>query len=165
MQKNINKGVVLAIPVVVASALMLMAPMLASAQSPHFISGSADTDNKGNLVCTFKEAGLGNLPTGTEVDITCSASASAEYQCVNRGGNNPQAENKHTETGTVTGTGSFPVGSNGQVKGSITVDAPGPGDFSCPNGQRLTLVSATYTDITVTGPEDSSRSLGSASFP
>jgi hypothetical protein len=149
MPKSINKGVV-AIPVVVASALMLMAPMLASAQSPHFIRASSGLSGD-DLTCTFKEAGLGNLPTGTDVDITCSADASAEYECQNRGANNknPEAANKETVTDEVSETESFPVSSNGQVSGTITVDAPGPGDFSCPPGQDLVLVSATYTNVEV----------------
>jgi hypothetical protein len=149
MPKSINKGVV-AIPVVVASALMLMAPMLASAQSPHFIRATSSISGD-DLKCTFKEAGLGNQPTGTDVSITCSATASAEYECQNKGANkkNPPAENKDTETGEVSASGNFPVSSNGQVTGSLEVKPPGPGDFSCPNGQNLVLVSASYTNVDV----------------
>jgi hypothetical protein len=147
MPKSINKGVV-AIPVVVASALMLMAPMLASAQSPHFIRATSSISGD-DLKCTFKEAGLGNQPTGTDVTISCTADATAEYECQNRGANNknPPAENKDTVSEQVDATDDFPVGSNGQVTGSLTVKAPGPGDFSCPSGQNLVLVSATYTNV------------------
>jgi hypothetical protein len=145
MPKSINKGVV-AIPVVVASALMLMAPMLAAAQNPHFVRADSSTSNN-NLVCSFKEAGLGG---GQTVTISCTADASAEYQCVNRGGNNPQAENKHTETGTVSASDEFTASKNGQITGTITVEPPGPGDFTCPNGQKLTLVSATYDNVVIT---------------
>jgi hypothetical protein len=146
MPKSINKGV-LAIPVVVASALMLMAPMLASAQSPHFVKATSSLDNNKNLVCSFKEAGLG---AGQTIAYTCSADATAEYQCVNRGGNNPQAENKHTVSGPVSASDEKTASKNGQITSSITVPAPSAGTFSCPNGQKLTLVSASYTNVVLT---------------
>ena len=72
------------------------------------------------------------------------------YQaCQNRGANNknPPAENKDTVTGEVSESGDFTSGKNGQITDSITVEAPGPGDFSCPSGQNLVLVSATYTNV------------------
>jgi hypothetical protein len=144
MPKSINKlGV--AIPVVVASALMLMAPMLASAQNPHFVRATSSISGD-DLVCSFKEAGLGDSVT---VTIECSADASAEYECQNRGANNknPPAENKDTVTSPVSESGDFTSGKNGQITGSLTVEAPGPGDFSCPPGQNLELVSASYTNV------------------
>jgi hypothetical protein len=98
-------------------------------------------------VCTFKEAGLGNLGFSS-IKETCSATASAVYECVNNGGNHPQAANKETVTSPVTGSGLFPI-SNGQTTGSITVAAPGPGSFSCPGGQTLVLASVTYTNVMI----------------
>jgi hypothetical protein len=69
-----------------ASAVLLaMSAVPALADSPHFTKATASTDSKGNLVVTFKEAGLGN--TATTEHITVSADASAEYGCFNRGGN------------------------------------------------------------------------------
>jgi hypothetical protein len=50
------------------------------------------------------------------------------------------------EPGFDTLQGEFPV-RNGQTTGNITVTPPGPGDFSCPNGQRLVLASISYTNI------------------
>jgi hypothetical protein len=76
-------------------------------------------------VCAFKEAGLGN--TLTVADISCSADATAVYQCFSNGGNHPQAGNKETVGGPVSNDGTFPV-RNGQTTGSITVSPPGPGD-------------------------------------
>lgn len=118
------------------------------ADSPHFISASATIDNAGNLVCTFKEAGLGTTLT-TEA-VTCSANATASYACINGGNNHPKAANKETVGGPVNGGGNFPV-RNGQTTGSITVAPPGPGSFSCPSGQTLVLASVSYTNVTLTG--------------
>jgi|SRR5215213_5046819 len=162
MPKSINKGVV-AIPVVVASALMLMAPMLASAQNAHFIRATSGTNNDGDLTCTFKMAGLGNEPTSPgEVDVTCSASADAIYQCINRGGHNPEAANKEDVSADVSGTETFDVTSNGQASGTITVDAPSS-TLDCPGGQRLILAQVTYSEVTISGAGDS-QGLPDATF-
>lgn len=128
----------------------------AQADSPHFLKASASITNQGALVCSFKEAGLGNVPTA---DITCTASATVVYQCFNNGGNHPKAGNKETVRADVSGSGTFPV-RNGQTTGSITVPPPGPGDFSCPNGQTLFLQSAEYDNIVISG-QGASASLGS----
>jgi hypothetical protein len=68
--------------------------------------------------------------------------------CVNNGGNHPQATNKETVSGPVSGFGLFPI-SNGQTTGGITVAPPGPGSFSCPSGQTLVLFSVAYTNVMV----------------
>jgi hypothetical protein len=164
MPKSINKGVLVAIPVVVTSALMLMAPMLASAQNPHFISASSDTDNDGNLTCTFKEAGLGNEPTSPgELEVTCSATADAIYQCINRGGHNPEAANKEDVSDDVSGTDTFPISSNGQSSGTVTVDAPSS-TLDCPGGQVLILASVTYTNVVITDEFGNTENLDDATF-
>jgi hypothetical protein len=144
MPKSINKLVV--IPIVAVSALMLLAPTLASAQNPHFVNPSASQSGN-NLVCRFKEAGLGS---GQEVTITCSADATAEYQCINKGGKNPSAANKRTINEEVSESGDFTATKSGQVTGSLTIEPPGPGDFSCPPGQSLTLASVTYDNVVLT---------------
>jgi hypothetical protein len=131
--------------VLAAAALAVPAAL---ADSPHFIKASASIDNAGNLVCTFKEVGLGNT-VSTEA-VTCSADATADYACINGGGNHPKASNKETVSGPVSGGGEFPV-RNGSTTGSITVGPPGPGDFSCPNGQTLVFASVSYTNIVLEG--------------
>jgi len=128
--------------------LLALSVSAAFADSPHFISASASVDTAGNLVATFKEAGLGTT-VKTET-ITLSADASATYACINGGGNHPKATNKETKSGPVSGSGKFPV-RNGQTTGSISVGPPGPGDFSCPSGQKLVLVLVSYTNVTLTG--------------
>src|SRR5919108_298337 len=111
------------------------------ADSPHFIYASSGI-NGTSLTCTFKEAGLGNLGFSS-IQITCSASATAIYECVNHGRNHPQAANKETVTAPVSTSGTFPI-RNGQTTGMLTVSAPGPGSFACPPGQDLVLYSVTY---------------------
>ena len=133
-------------------ALVLAVPA-AFADSPHFLSSSfaiaTSGSSTGDLLCSFKEAGLGN--TATTADITCTAATSeAVYQCFNNGGNHPKAGNKETVGGLVTSTETFPV-RNGQTTGTITVGPVGPGDFSCPSGQTLYLQSVCYDDITLSG--------------
>jgi hypothetical protein len=133
---------------VAAFATAAIAVPVALADSPHFIKASATINNDGQLVCSFKEAGLGT--TLTTANISCSADATAVYQCFNNGGNHPKAGNKETVGGPVSNGGAFPV-RNGQTTGSITVSPPGPGDFSCPNGQTLFLESVSYTNIVLSG--------------
>jgi hypothetical protein len=134
---------------ILAAALLALAfTAPAFADSPHFLSSSASIDNAGNLVCTFKEAGLGNTLT-TEA-VTCSANATANYACINGGSNHPKAANKETVSGPVSGGGNFPV-RNGSTTGSITVGPPSAGGFSCPSGQQLVLASVCYTDIVLEG--------------
>jgi hypothetical protein len=136
----------------VAALVMLVGVLAvvpaAQADSPHFITASASINDAGQLVCTFKEAGLGN--TLTTAKISCSADATAVYQCFNNGGNHPKAGNKETVGGPVSNSGTFPV-RNGQTTGSLTVDPPGPGDFTCPCGQTLYLQSVSYTNIVLSG--------------
>lgn len=128
--------------------MVAFAATAAFADSPHFISASASIDSSGNLVCTFKKAGLGTT-VSTEA-VSCSADATAAYACINGGGNHPKATNKETVSGPVSGGGNFPV-RNGQTTGSISVAPPGPGSFSCPSGQTLVLASVSYTNIVLEG--------------
>jgi hypothetical protein len=112
----------------------------------NFKSSSFTVNNQGQLVCSGDVSGLGNV---SSTDASCSATSSADYQCINNGGKNPAAGNKSTSTGDVGTNETVPV-HNGRAQPSITVDPEGPGSFSCPGGQTLYLISACYTDITFT---------------
>jgi hypothetical protein len=118
----------------------------ALADSPHFVSASASTSGA-NLVVKFKEAGLG---TNQLINYEATADATATYVCVNNGGGNPSAKNKTTVSGPVSATGAFSSGKNGSVSASLTLSPPGPGSFSCPNGQDLELAQVTYTNVAIT---------------
>jgi hypothetical protein len=133
---------------VAAVGLLALGATAALADSPHFLKATASVDASGNLICTFKEAGLGTTVETT--NITCSADATAVYACINGGNNHPKAANKETVNGPVSGGGAFPV-RNGQTTGSISVGPPSAGAFSCPNGQNLVLASVCYANVTLTG--------------
>jgi hypothetical protein len=125
---------------VAAVAATVMFAATATAASPHFVNASADLNNSGSLVVSWKEAGLGdNVP----IDYTASADASGFYACVNRGGNHPQASNKEAFEGPVSGSGTFASGKNGNITASLTVDPP-PSTLDCPGGQRLVLACVAY---------------------
>jgi hypothetical protein len=128
------------------AAFVLMLPAVASAQNPHFISASDATDNVGDLVVSWKEAGLGD---NVLVNYTTAADGTAVYACINNGGNHPQASNKETVSGPVSASGSFSSGKNGQITASLTAEEPGPGSFTCPNGQSFVLASVSYTNVTL----------------
>ena len=133
---------------VLSLVLVAVTAAVALADSPHFTKATAATDGSGNLVVTFKEAGLGTT-VATE-HITVTADASAVYQCFNNGGKHPKAGNKETVTTRVSAGGDFPV-RNGSARGSVTVAPPGPGSFTCPSGQHLVFISVTYSNITIMG--------------
>src|SRR5262249_13055149 len=135
--------------IIVAVAALVFTVVLgagvASAVSPHFIFATGSTQGP-NLLCSFKEAGLG---TNQLITYECDANGDAIYVCVNHGGANPSASNKTEETGVVSGTGSFNSGKNGQVTASITVEPPDT-TLTCPPGQSLEIASVTYTNVVLT---------------
>lgn len=116
------------------------------AVNPHFINAGDSVDNVGNLVVSWKEAGLGNNQL---IDYVASADANGFYACLNRGGKHPQAANKEAFEGPVSGSGTFNSGKNGQITASLTI-APPPSTLDCPNGQRLVLACVTYSNVTLT---------------
>lgn len=122
---------------------MLAGP--AYATNPHFVWATADLDGV-NLEVSWKEAGLGD---NLSIDYIASAQASATYVCVNKGGSNPSAANKTEVGGPVSASDTFSSGRNGQITQSLTIGPPGPGDFSCPRGQRLELAEVTYWDVEI----------------
>lgn len=116
------------------------------AANPHFINASAAVDGSGNLVVSWKEAGLGDNQL---IDYVASADANGYYACLNGGGKHPQAANKEAFEGPVSGSGSFNSGKNGQITASLTVPPPAP-TLDCPSGQRLVLACVTYSNVALT---------------
>jgi hypothetical protein len=145
MRKSLRRTIIAIAALVVVFAFAATAAL---ADSPHFIKAAASVDASGNLLCTFKEVGLGN--TAATEFVTCSADATAVYACINGGGNHPKATNKETVSGPVSGGGTFDV-RNGSTSGAIPVGPPAAGDFSCPSGQQLVLASVCYANVTLTG--------------
>jgi len=114
----------------------------------HFANATIDPTT-GDLNVAFKETGLGN--TGfSSVDITVTANASVTCQCVNNGGQCPQAANKSTTSAPVTNTGVFPV-RNGQTTGTISVSPPACAQPkpSCTPQQTLEVEDVSFTNIKI----------------
>src|SRR6266550_3362392 len=131
-----RRFVILAIAV---TGLLAFGATTASAAA-NFKSQSFSVNNQGQLSCSFDVSGLGNV---SSTQGSCTASSTADYQCINNGGNKPTSKG---ETGTQV---TIPV-HNGRAQGDIPVDPAGPGTFTCPGGQTLFLVSACYSDISLT---------------
>ena len=130
--------------VVATAAAIALASAVAWAANPHFISAKATLENDFSLTIKFKEAGLGS---NQMIHYIASANSTATYQCVNHGGKCPQAANKTTVSGPVTGEGTFSSGKNGQITASLTLNPPDPGDFSCPGGQVMEVAAVSYSQI------------------
>ena len=128
-----------------AVAALLVFASVALADAPKFHSATSSVNNAGALVVNFDERGLGN----ENINYTLTADATAVYACINGGGKHPQAANKETVNGDVSGGGSFEP-KNGRVTASLSAGPISAGDFSCPNGQRLVLASVSYTNIVLT---------------
>lgn len=103
----------------------------AFAGNPHFVEATATV--VGNTITVdFKEAGLGNEE---QVHVVLTADA----QCVNRGGNPPQAANKQA----VVAADDFPV-QNGHVTGTLSVTAT----LSCSPPMTIVFSNVVLTDET-----------------
>ena len=110
----------------------------------HFQSGAA-TLSGSSLVVSFREVGLGE----GNVTVTATANATAEYACLNNGGEFPNDPRKQSVSGPVSATGVFPVSKNGHIEGTLTVSAPAS-TLDCPNGQKVVMTSVSYTNVTLT---------------
>lgn len=148
---------------VVVIAVLAITASAAFAGNAHFLkahtSGSLQSD--GDLIVTFKEAGLESGSTST---ITVSGTGTADYECINGGGKNPTADNKDTVSAELSVSGEFTADKNGNVRGSLTLNPPGPGGFSCPPGQRLSgPTNVSYTNVVITD-EDTGASLALGDF-
>jgi hypothetical protein len=129
--------------VTVLLALIMASSATAGAAKFHSVTSGVSTS--GALVVSFDERGLGN----GNITYTLTADATATYACINGGGKHPQAANKETSNGEVTGGGTF-ASKNGRVSASLSAGPISAGSFACPGGQRLVLASVSYTNIVLT---------------
>jgi hypothetical protein len=115
----------------IATSLVLgLSATAALAGSPHFVGAISITRTDNSLTVSGKEAGLGN-----ETQVTISVTA--EAQCINPGGNHPQAGNKES----FSTEGTFPV-QNGKALFSLTLTATFQPDCTPP----MTVV---FTNVVV----------------
>ena len=111
--------------------LGIVAISTAFAGNPHFVGNTKIEEDGNTLVVSGKIAGLGN-----EEQIHVEVMATAE--CINPGGQNPQAANKET----VSAEGDFPV-QNGKAQFELTLEAIFQPDCTPP----MTLE---WSDVTIT---------------
>jgi hypothetical protein len=131
------------------------------AASPHFLRVSANGVNSdGTVNVCFKIAGLGDNQT---IDVTASAHADAVYACRNNGQQCPNAANKVNVQSDVSATGTFTSTKNGSVTACLTVEPPDT-TLTCPGGQRLVLVSVSYTNVAVSAPGANTASVPPGTF-
>jgi hypothetical protein len=123
---------------------------VAYATSPHFVSATGSVSNTtGDLTVSFKEAGLGNNQL---IDYLLHAnSESFTWQCFTKSGNKPQGSPQGPFPFTnAEVTGSFSSGKNGNVTGSLTLEAQ-LGNASCQGGGlKLCLIDAEYDGVQLT---------------
>ncbi len=129
------------------AALGLLGLGAVSAQATsgaHFMPDtSASVTDSGALSIFIDEAGVGQQT----VNYTNVWSGTANYGCINGGGNHPQASNK--ETASSGGASTFsesPI--NGRVMATFVVTGtppPAPSSFSCPSGQTQVLADVSYS--------------------
>lgn len=126
------------------AALVLGFGSSAMAANPHFVQASA-AKSGGALVVDFKIAGLGKNETLT---VTANAYATATYACVNKGGKIPSDPKKTDVSGNTSAFANLTSDKNGQITGTLTLQPPAS-TLSCPPGQTDTLLSVTYSNVTV----------------
>jgi hypothetical protein len=125
-------------------AILVLTAQAAMAASPHFISASAARSGD-NLVVKWKEAGLGD---NLNIDYSATATATRVDSCVNGGNKVPADPKKTTTQAQVSAQGTFSV-KNGSVNGSLTLTPPAT-TLTCPPGQKATLISLAYTNVSIT---------------
>jgi hypothetical protein len=140
------------------------------AQNAHFIGtatvGGISSD--GTITVKFKEAGVGNNQL---ITYTFGGSFSANYGCVNRGGNHPSASNKEFLAGNVDVIAQIPSGKNGSISATLSFTPPDPDTvLNCPGNQVAVLADIVYSGLTLTDTTNSvsatlsTTSLGPAVF-
>ena len=126
-----------------AAALGLIAPA-ASASSIHFIGSRSCTfsSSTGNITCSFKVAGLGNVSTAT-IQLVFG------FQCTNQGGNNPPGQASTQPTTVPVSNGQITVTNqtfttNASCPDHMTPSVTGPATLFV-NGQAVGTIPVTNT--------------------
>ena len=107
------------------------------------------------VIVEWTEIGLGRTEN---VDYIASATAAARYQCINRGNNCPAASNKQDVLANISVGGTFKSDKNGRISGELTIPAP-PATLVCPGNQVVGVVSAVFTNLTLTDTTNKITSL------
>jgi hypothetical protein len=114
----------------------------------HFVGTPTVTaDKSGDTATLTADAEVAGA--GTTATATLTADATVVAGCINPGSKDQQPSGLQETTTPVVGTETI---NTRQGRGTFSVDATAsiPEDFSCPRPMRETLVSATFTDVTLT---------------
>jgi len=142
----------------------------AVAQNAHFIGTAAVSgiSSDGTISVKFKESGVGNNQL---ITYSFSGSFSANYGCVNRGGNHPSATNKEFLADNFTVTGAFESGKNGTISQTLSFTPPDADTvLNCPGNQVAILADIVYSNLSLSDSTNSvsatlsTTSLGPAVF-
>jgi hypothetical protein len=134
-----------------AVTALVTAVSTAWATSPHFISATGTVNADGSLAVNFKEAGLGD---SVLVHYTLTTDASASYTCFNKGSNAPQGQPYQVPDQTLTASGDFQSGRNGNITATLEAGPPSPAPadavLKCTStGKTLCLTLVSYSGTTL----------------
>ena len=101
-----------------------------------------------DLLFTWTEVGVGR----PDVEYLLQSEVTATFGCVNAGSKVPQAGNKITVAAPLATEATLTSDRNGKISGSVVLDTSSvsPTGFSCPSGQTLVAISATFAQNTIT---------------
>ena len=101
-----------------------------------------------DLLFTWTEVGVGR----PDVEYLLQSEVTATFGCVNAGSKLPQAGNKITVAAPLATEATLTSDRNGKISGSVVLDTSSvsPTGFSCPSGQTLVAISATFAQNTIT---------------
>ena len=134
---------------------MALVATAAIAASPKFLRAPSASLGSPKVIVKWTEVGLGSTDG---VNYVANATAAARYQCVNRGNNCPAASNKADVLADISVGGTFAVDKSGRITGTLIIPAPS-GALVCPGNQVVGVVSAVFTNITLTDTTNGVSSL------
>jgi len=129
------------------SASVSLASGTATAASVGATTTATSTTELPDLLYAWVELGVGK----PDVLYLLKTSVTVTFGCINSGANHPKASNKTTITEPLEKSVGLAADKNGQITGSVVLETPpvSSADFSCPAGQTLVALSATFTDNSI----------------
>jgi hypothetical protein len=130
------------------SASVSLASSSATAAGLGTLSTASAATELPDLLYVWTEVGIGK----PDVVYRLETVVTATFGCVNSGANHPKATNKATVTAPLQTTVELAADQNGRISGNVVLDtgSVSPTGFSCPTGQTLVALSATFTNNTIT---------------
>jgi hypothetical protein len=111
-----------------------------------------------SVVAGLRDSNLNVELSGTgfqanqSVDLRATADARVTYACVNRGGQVPNSPNMtRTVDQTVHRNVTLTANNQGELNGSLLLNPPPAGNFSCPRGLERRVAHVRFSNLSVTG--------------